>query len=279
MASNIDPTKPTAGTALTADVRANFAHAKGEIEDLQSGSGIFALSWSVLTGTPTTLSGYGITDAVASSTKGQANGVAELDGSGKVPASQMTVSAVEYKGTWNADTNTPDIGASSPQQGDLYRVTTAGTTSLSGIDDWEVGDLAVFNGTSWDKWDTTTKLEDDPAPVLAADLDPNGFGIDGPVPKARAGYNAQTGTSYTTTAADVNGIVKCTNGSAITLTLHAASQGAVISIIQGGTGKVTINVASGDKRAPNGDRTAVQYSIATCIRGDGEWFIAGDVEP
>jgi hypothetical protein len=35
--SNIDPTKPTAGTAFTADVRANFATAKAEIEALQQG--------------------------------------------------------------------------------------------------------------------------------------------------------------------------------------------------------------------------------------------------
>ena len=38
---------------------------------------------------PTTLAGYGITDAVASSTLGAANGVATLDASGLVPASQL----------------------------------------------------------------------------------------------------------------------------------------------------------------------------------------------
>jgi len=36
MASSIDPTKPTSGTALTADVRANFSSAKDEIEALQT---------------------------------------------------------------------------------------------------------------------------------------------------------------------------------------------------------------------------------------------------
>lgn len=35
MASNIDTTKPTAGSAYTADVRGNFSHAKTEIEALQ----------------------------------------------------------------------------------------------------------------------------------------------------------------------------------------------------------------------------------------------------
>lgn len=38
---------------------------------------------------PTTLAGYGITDAVSASVKGQANGVASLDSSGKVPTAQL----------------------------------------------------------------------------------------------------------------------------------------------------------------------------------------------
>ena len=36
MTSNIDPTKPTAGVAYTADVRSNFATAKAEITELQA---------------------------------------------------------------------------------------------------------------------------------------------------------------------------------------------------------------------------------------------------
>jgi hypothetical protein len=42
-----------------------------------------------LGGKPTTLAGYGITDAVPSSQKGAANGVATLDGTGKVPSAQL----------------------------------------------------------------------------------------------------------------------------------------------------------------------------------------------
>lgn len=48
-----------------------------------------SVAWSGVTGKPTTLSGYGITDAVASSQKGVANGVATLDASGLVPSSQL----------------------------------------------------------------------------------------------------------------------------------------------------------------------------------------------
>lgn len=43
---------------------------------------------------PTTLAGYGITDAIPSSQKGAVNGVATLDGGGKVPVSQLPATAI-----------------------------------------------------------------------------------------------------------------------------------------------------------------------------------------
>ncbi|MDM5071178.1 phage tail protein [Aeromonas bestiarum] len=43
---------------------------------------------------PTTLVGYGITDAVPTSQKGAVNGVATLDGGGKVPVSQLPATAI-----------------------------------------------------------------------------------------------------------------------------------------------------------------------------------------
>lgn len=44
---------------------------------------------------PTTLAGYGITDAISSSSKGVANGVATLDATGKVTAAQLPLDAVQ----------------------------------------------------------------------------------------------------------------------------------------------------------------------------------------
>src|SRR5262245_14634181 len=49
VASAIDPTKPTATQAFTADVRSNFLAAKNEIEALQSGS-FLPLAGGTLTG-------------------------------------------------------------------------------------------------------------------------------------------------------------------------------------------------------------------------------------
>ncbi|AWO73872.1 phage tail protein [Geobacillus thermoleovorans] len=46
-------------------------------------------AFAEITSKPTTLSGYGITDAIPASQKGSANGVASLDGSAKVPTPQL----------------------------------------------------------------------------------------------------------------------------------------------------------------------------------------------
>lgn len=267
MASSIDPGKPTAGTALTADVRANFAAARAEIEALQNGTGISALAFATLTGTPTTLAGYGILDALPAALKGAPSGLAELDAGGRVPLSQLPAGmagALSYQGIWDAEANLPPLAGGSGEQGHYLVVAVAGSTELDGIADWAVGDWAVFNGAAWEKIDNSSiqALADDPAPQLGADLDPNGFGIDGPVPKARAAYREVSTTSGTTTDADINGIVACTNGSATTITIHAAAQGAGGYIAQEGAGQVTVEAASGTLRYPSGEgpKTAEQYS-------------------
>lgn len=92
------------------------------------------------------------------SEKGVANGYASLDVTGRVPSSQLTVSALEYKGTWDASTNTPALASGVGTQGDVYIVTVAGTTNLDGETDWEVGDQALFNGTAWGKLDNTSPV-------------------------------------------------------------------------------------------------------------------------
>lgn len=51
----------------------------------------------------------------------------------------------DYKGTWDATTNTPDIAAiASPLPGDFYQVTVAGSTNLDGTSVWAVNDIVVF---------------------------------------------------------------------------------------------------------------------------------------
>jgi hypothetical protein len=57
-------------------------------------SWITGLAWSKVSSTPTTLSGYGITDAVNTSAVGSANGVAPLDGSSKIASTYLPAIAI-----------------------------------------------------------------------------------------------------------------------------------------------------------------------------------------
>jgi len=62
---------------------------------------------------------------------------------------------LNYQGTWNASANTPTLASSTGTQGYYYIVGTSGSTNLNGITDWVVGDWLLFNGSVWQKIDTT----------------------------------------------------------------------------------------------------------------------------
>ena len=65
------------------------------------------------------------------------------------------IGALNYKGTWNASTNTPVLASGVGTKGDYYVVSVAGTTNLDGVTDWQINDWAVFNGSVWEKIDNT----------------------------------------------------------------------------------------------------------------------------
>jgi hypothetical protein len=101
----------------------------------------------------TDISGLG---TAATANTGVANGVATLDSGGKVPTSQLPSSvlgSLNYQGAWNANTNSPTLVSSVGTKGQYYKVSVAGTTSIDGISQWNVGDDIVFDGTVWDKID------------------------------------------------------------------------------------------------------------------------------
>lgn len=68
------------------------------------------------------------------------------------------IGALDYKGTWNANTNTPTLASGVGAKGDYYIVSVAGTTNLDGITDWQIGDWAIFNGTAWQKIDNSDQV-------------------------------------------------------------------------------------------------------------------------
>jgi len=63
------------------------------------------------------------------------------------------IGALNYKGTWNANTNTPALASGVGTKGDYYVVSVAGTTSINGQNLWGVGDWIAFNGTVWQRVD------------------------------------------------------------------------------------------------------------------------------
>ena len=73
-------------------------------------------------------------------------------------------SGLAFQGNWNASTDSPSLAGTTPVNGIFYIVSVAGSTSLSGITDWKIGDWAVYvsNGAGTDAWqkvDNTSTLE------------------------------------------------------------------------------------------------------------------------
>lgn len=84
------------------------------------------------------------------SVSGAANGLATLDGSGKVPAVQLPNSVMELQGFWDASTNNPALADGTGNAGDVYMVSVSGTQNLgSGNQTFNVNDFAIYAGGVW----------------------------------------------------------------------------------------------------------------------------------
>lgn len=95
---------------------------------------------------------------VVASQIGVANGITPLGSDNKIATTYLPAAVlgqVAYQGTWDATTAAP---SSTPTKGQYWVVTVAGSTNLSGITDWKVGDWAIHNGTTWDKVDNTDAI-------------------------------------------------------------------------------------------------------------------------
>ena len=91
--------------------------------------------------------------------KAVANGFASLDSGGKIPVAQLPSSIMEYQGTYNASTNSPSLANGTGNTGDVYRVSVAGSRDFgAGAISFEVGDYVIYNGSVWEKSDTTDSV-------------------------------------------------------------------------------------------------------------------------
>jgi hypothetical protein len=93
-------------------------------------------------------------------------------------------------------------------------------------------------------------------------------------------FNAQTGTTYSLVAGDVNKLVTLSNGSGITVTIPNGifTTGQEINIQQIGTGQVTIANDGTTSFTGIGTKLRAQYSAATIIcTGTNTFTVVGDL--
>lgn len=81
-----------------------------------------------------------------------------------------TLGALAYQGTWDANANSPVLASGVGTQGHLYRVATAGTTTLDGVSSWAVDDYLVYDATAWLKGASPLRHEQAVVDLLAVQL-------------------------------------------------------------------------------------------------------------
>ena len=73
----------------------------------------------------------------------------------------IAVAGATYLGTWDANTNTPTLVAATHagNEGDFYYVSADGTASLDGVSSWKRGDKIIWNGSAWQKLQSTSVID------------------------------------------------------------------------------------------------------------------------
>jgi hypothetical protein len=173
-----------------------------------------------------------------------------------VPLSQIPASiqgGLNYQGTWNASTNTPTLTSSVGTKGYYYAVSVAGSTNLNGITDWNIGDLAVYDGTAWqqiDNTDAVTSVNGFTGTVVLGAADVGAVGTitssDGSIDVVTTGATVDLVVSAASPASTLLASVRNQTGATLT-------KGTVV-YISGATG----NKALVSKAIANSDPTSAQ---------------------
>jgi len=145
---------------------------------------------------------------------------------------------VNYKGTWNASTNTPTLVSSVGTKGDYYVVSVTGSTNLNGITTWTQGDWAIFNGSAWEKVDNTdlvTSVAGRTGAITLSNTDISGLGT---MSTQNANSVAITGGTATLT-------------SLTTATVQAANSGGLSLKNSAGTTQLSMGGGGGDNLSLN----------------------------
>lgn len=164
------------------------------------------------------------------------------------------IGALNYKGTWNASTNTPVLASGVGTKGDYYVVSVAGTTTLDGISNWGVGDWAVFNGAAWQR--------------VEGGADLNGVNVSFTGTASGPTYE----TSNTTTGLTIADNNVTADGSATDIDINLAPKGAGTMLTSKSYDKSMVNAGPG---ASPGSDVALQYRVSGVKRASIRfWNIA-----
>ena len=137
------------GTAagLTAGYVTTNANLTGEVVSVGNAT---TMSNSAVIGK--VLTGYSPAAGIVVATDSILAAIQKVDGNTIALATSVSGS-LNYKGVWNASTNTPTLVSGTGTKGWYYKVSVAGSTSIDGISQWNQGDVIAYNGTTWDKID------------------------------------------------------------------------------------------------------------------------------
>ncbi|MGH7019150.1 MAG: hypothetical protein ACREEY_04690 [Brevundimonas sp.] len=242
----------------------------------------------------------GLGDAATKDT-GVAFGVASLGADAKVPTSLLpdaVLGALKWQGVWNAATNSPAIpAAAAGNRGWYYKVSVSGTTSVSGIADWEIGDWVVSNGATWDKIDNTDQVMSVAGLkgiITAGDLKTALAIAIGDVAGLQAALDAKadltdsfvtvTTTTYTLLLANLGKVHRFTHASGCTVTLpNSFPAGWNFLWRQCAAGAVTFNAQAGGTRVNRSSHTKSaglgaegSLSVDTNSGANAAWWLSGD---
>jgi len=193
--------------------------------------------------------------------RGQAQSTAITHSAGAVVRHVLTASDLDY---FNSAIQ-PNIVTA---KGDLITATAASTpTNLAVGTDGQVltADSAQAKGVKWATPTTYPSQTGNSGKYLQT----NGTAVSwqNAVPTLNLTLNAQTGTTYTIQASDLNKLVTLSNASAITLTIPNGvfTVGQQVNIQQIGAGQVTIASDGTTTFTGIGTKLRTQYSAATII--------------
>ena len=184
------------------------------------------------------------------------------------------IGALNYQGTWNANTNNPSLASSVGTKGDYYVVSVAGSTNLNGETNWGVGDWATFNGSVWQKVDggstgllTTLTVTGDTNLATTS----GNVGI-GTATSAWSSYKALQVNTGATLASTVNQMVLGSNWSFDGSDRYITSDYSTIYIQNSGQHKWFT--------APSGTAgNAINFTMSLLINSDGSLLLGGASTP